>query len=259
MSKICFRIDGIIRKIAVRKALIMKKLPIGTFINMATIVVGSLIGLLFQQIFPEDIRDITFLAVGLGTLIIGLKMSLKVPDEYLPIFIISLVLGGIIGELIGVEDFLDNSELWMRANFKFGQQRFSEGLMTAVVLFCASSITIIGAIEEGIQGKRELLIVKAALDGVTSIALASTFGMSILLSIFPMLIIQGGLTILASQVKTLFTKNTLAVLSGVGGLLIVAVSVKMLELGNFRVANLLPSLLVVIFLTWLQRKFKFKF
>ncbi len=237
----------------------MSKLPIGTFINMATIVVGSLIGLLFQQIFPENIRDITFLAVGLGVLVIGLQMSLKVPDEYLPIFIISLVLGGIIGELIGMEDFLDNAELWMRANFKFGQQRFSEGLITAVVLFCASSITIIGAIEEGIQGKRELLIVKAALDGVTSIALASTYGMSILLSIFPMLIIQGGLTILASQVKTLFTKNTLAVLSGVGGLLIVAVSVKMLELGNFRVANLLPSLVVVVFLTWLQRKFKFKF
>jgi uncharacterized membrane protein YqgA involved in biofilm formation len=237
----------------------MSKLPVGTFINMATIVLGSLIGLLFQQIFPENIRDITFLAVGLGVLVIGLQMSLKVPDEYLPIFIISLVLGGIIGELIGVEDFLDNCELWMRANFKFGQQRFSEGLMTAVVLFCASSITIIGAIEEGIQGKRELLIVKAALDGVTSIALASTYGMSILLSIFPMLIIQGGLTLLASQVKTLFTKNTLAVLSGVGGLLIVAVSVKMLELGNFRVANLLPSLVVVVLLTWLQRKFKFKF
>lgn len=237
----------------------MSKLPVGTFINMATIVLGSLIGLLFQQIFPENIRDITFLAVGLGVLVIGLQMSLKVPDEYLPIFIISLVLGGIIGELIGVEDFLDNCELWMRANFKFGQQRFSEGLMTAVVLFCASSITIIGAIEEGIQGKRELLIVKAALDGVTSIALASTYGMSILLSVFPMLIIQGGLTILASQVKTIFTKNTLAVLSGVGGLLIVAVSVKMLELGNFRVANLLPSLVVVVLLTWLQRKFKFKF
>ncbi len=237
----------------------MSKLPVGTFINMATIIVGSLIGLLFQQIFPENIRDITFLAVGLGVLVIGLQMSLKVPDEYLPIFIISLVLGGILGELIGVEDFLDDCELWMRANFKFGQQRFSEGLMTAVVLFCASSITIIGAIEEGIQGKRELLIVKAALDGVTSIALASTYGMSILLSVFPMLIIQGGLTILASQVKSLFTKNTLAVLSGVGGLLIVAVSVKMLELGNFRVANLLPSLLVVVLLTWLQRKFKFKF
>jgi len=237
----------------------MSKLPIGTFINMATIVVGSLIGLLFKQIFPENIQDITFLAVGLGVLVIGLQMCLKVPDEYLPIFIISLVLGGIIGELIGVEDFLDNCELWMRANFKSNQQRFSEGLITAVVLFCASSITIIGAIEEGIQGKRELLIVKSALDGVTSIALASIYGTSILLSIFPMLIIQGGLTVLASQVKTLFTKNILAVLSGVGGLLIVAVSVKMLELGNFRVANLLPSLVVVVFLTWVQRKFKFKF
>jgi len=236
----------------------MSRLPIGTFINMAAIVVGSLIGLLFQQIFPENIKLTAYTAVGLGVLVIGLKMSLKVPEEYLPIFIISLVLGGIIGELIGLEGFLDDCELWMRSNFKFGQTRFSEGLISAVVLFCASSITIIGAIEEGIQGKRELLIVKSALDGVTAIVLASTYGMSILLSIFPMLIIQGGLTILANQSKTVFTKNTLAVLSGVGGLLIVAVSVKMLELGNFRVANLLPSLVVVVFLTWLQRKFKFK-
>ena len=237
----------------------MSKLPVGTFINVATIILGSLIGLLFKQIFPEDIELITYTAVGLGVLVIGLKMSLKVPEEYLPIFIISLVLGGIIGELIGIEDFLDNCELWMRANFKSNQTRFSDGLITAVVLFSASSLTIIGAIEEGIQGKRELLIVKSALDGVTSIALASVYGTSILLSIFPILIIQGGLTILASQVKTVFTKNALALLSGVGGLLIVAVSIKMLELGNFRVANLLPSLVVVVLLTWIQRKFKFKF
>lgn len=237
----------------------MSKLPIGTFINMAAIIVGSLIGLLLQQIFPENIQDITFQAVGLGVLIIGLQMSLKVPDEYLLIFIISLVLGGIMGELIGIEDFLDDCEMWMKATFEFGQRRFSDGLMTAFVLFCASSITIIGAIEEGIQGKRELLIVKSALDGVTAIALASTYGMGILLSVIPMLIIQGGLTVLASQVKSLFTKNTLALLSGVGGLLIVAVSIKILELSNFRVANLLPSIFVVIFLTWLQRKVKFKF
>lgn len=238
----------------------MSRLPIGTFINIASIILGCLIGLGIQQLLSDNIKDITFLAVGLGMFIIGLQMSLKVPDEYRLMFIISLILGGILGELIGIEDILDNSEMWMKSNFQFGQQRFSEGLMTAFVLFAASPITIIGAIEEGMQGKRELLIVKSALDGVASIAFASTYGMGgILLAIIPLLIIQGGFTLIAGRAKHLFNKATLALLSGVGGLLIVAVSIKLLELSNFRVANLLPALLVVPFLTWIQRKFKWKF
>lgn len=238
----------------------MSKLPIGTFINVAAIIIGCLIGLGIQQLLSDNIRDITFLAVGLGMFIIGLQMSLKVPDEYRLMFILSLVLGGIVGELMAIEEMLDNGEMWMKANFQFGQQRFSEGLMTAFVLFAASPLTIIGAIEEGMQGKRELLFVKSALDGVASIAFASTYGMGgVLLAIIPLLIIQGGFTLLAGKIKHLFTKQTLALLSGVGGLLIVAVSIKLLELSNFRVANLLPSLVVAVFLTWVQRKMKWKF
>jgi len=236
----------------------MSKLPIGTFVNMLAVVVGSLIGLMLQEIFPDNIKDITFLAVGLGVLIIGIQMSLKVPDEYLVIFIFSLILGGIIGELIGVEAFLDSTQSWIKGNFKLGEKRFSEGLITAFVLFCASSITVIGAIEEGMQGKRELLIVKSLFDGVTSIALASTYGIGVLVSIVPMLFIQGGLTLLAGKAKPLFIKSTLALLSGVGGVLLVAISIKILELGNFRMANLLPALPMVILLNWAQRKVKFK-
>ena len=236
----------------------MSKLPVGTFVNMATVVVGSLIGLMLQQVFPDNIKAITFLAVGLGVLIIGIQMSLKVPDDYLLVFIFSLIIGGILGELIGVEDFLDRCAAWIKDNFKLGQKRFSEGLITAFILFCASSITIVGAIEEGMQGKRELLLIKSALDGVTSIALASTYGVGVLFSILPMLVIQGGLTLLAGKVKPLFTKSTIALLSGVGGVLIVAISIKILELGDFRVANLLPALVVVVLLTWLHRKLKLK-
>lgn len=236
----------------------MSKLPVGTFVNMTTIIIGSLIGVMLQQVFPENIQNTTLMAVGLGVLIIGIQMSLKVPDEYLVVFIFSLILGGVIGEIISVVSFLDSCELWIKNNFQLGQKRFSEGLITAFVLFCASSITVVGAIEEGIQGKRELLLVKSALDGVTAIALASSYGIGVLFSIFPMLLIQGGLTLLASKAKPLFTKNTIALLSGVGGVMIVAISIKILGLNDFRVANLLPSLLVVVLLDWGYRRLKLK-
>lgn len=228
----------------------MSKLPIGTFVNMTTIVIGSLIGLMLREVFPENIKDITFIAVGLSILIIGIRMSIKVPEEYLLIFIFSLVIGGILGEFLGIEGFLDGCESWINNNFRLGKVRFSEGLITAFVLFCTSSLTIVGAIEEGMQGKRELLLVKSALDGVTAIALASSYGVGVLVSIVPMLIIQGGLTMLAVKAKPLFNKSAIALLSGVGGVLIVAVSIKILELGDFRVANLLPSLVVVVLLYW---------
>jgi len=236
----------------------MSKLPIGTFVNMTTVIIGSLIGLMFQQVFPENIQNTTQLAVGLGVLIIGIQMSLKVPDEFVVVFIFSLILGGIVGELIGVDSFLDTCENWIKNNFQLGQPRFSEGLITAFVLFCASSITVVGAIEEGMQGKRDLLLVKSALDGVTAIALASSSGIGVLFSIFPMLIIQGGITLLAVKAKPLFTKNTIALLSGVGGVLIVAISIKILELGDFRVANLLPSLLIVVLIDWGYRRLKLR-
>lgn len=236
----------------------MSKLPIGTFANMTTIVVGSLIGLMLREVFPENIQHITLLAVGLSILIIGIRMSIKVPEEFLLIFIFSLIIGGILGEFIGVEAFLDGCEEWINNNFRIGKMRFTEGLITAFVLFCASSLTIVGAIEEGMQGKRELLLVKSALDGVTAIALASSYGVGVLFSIIPMLIIQGGLTMLAVNAKHLFNKSAIALLSGVGGVLIVAISFRILELGDFRVANLLPSLVVVIFLFWAYGKLGFK-
>lgn len=237
----------------------MSKLPIGTFVNMAAIIIGSLIGGMLQQVFPENIQNTTSLAVGLGVLIIGIRMSLKVPDEYLLVFIFSLMLGGIIGELIAVESFLDGCQSWIEGNFQLRKSQSTEGLITAFILFCASSLTIVGAIEEGMQGKRQLLMVKSALDGITSIALASSYGLAILLSVIPMLIIQGGLTLLAGKVKSLFNTNIIAVVSAVGGALIVAVSFKILGLGDFRMANLLPSLLVVVFLTWIHRLLKLKF
>lgn len=237
----------------------MKKLPIGTFVNMASIVVGTLLGLLVQQVFPENVQTITLLAVGLGILLIGLKMALKLPDELWIVFILSLILGGVFGELLGVKTFLDQCELLIRENFSIGQRkRFSEGLMAAFILFCASPITIIGAIEEGMQSKRDLLFVKSLLDGVTSIALASAYGIGVLFSIIPLLLIQGGFTQISGSAKSLFTKSILAQISAVGGVLLIALSLKIMEIKDIPVGNLLPALVFVVLLTLIFNKVSIK-
>jgi len=237
----------------------MSKLPIGTFINMTTVFIGSLIGLMLREVFPESLQIITFQAVGLGILIIGIQMALKLKDEMLIIFIFSLIVGGIIGESLDIKDFLESCADWSKNNLRIGQQRFTDGLIAAFILFCASPMTIVGAIEEGFNHKRELLLVKAAFDGIIAIAFASTYGgVGVTVVIIPMLIVQGGLTLLAGNAKKLFTKDMIAQISAVGGVLLIALAIKILGLGEFKVANLLPSLFVVVLLTWLFSRLKIK-
>lgn len=227
----------------------MKNLPIGTFINMLTVVVGSLIGIFLKEFFPPNIEAIIFQAIGLGTLVIGISMSLKVPDGYFLIFIFSLILGGVIGELIGLQSILFGLGDSVKATFHISEKGFTDGLITAFLLFCIGSMTIIGAIEEGIENKRELLMIKSTLDGITSIALAASFGIGVLFSILPMLIFQGGITILAKKMERFFTETLIAQLSALGGVLIIAIGINMLQLGKINIENLLPGLFVIAVLT----------
>lgn len=233
-----------------------KRLPIGTFINMVTIIIGSLIGLGLQQTFPPDIKVIIFQALGLATLLIGIQMSLKMPDGYLLLIIFSLIIGGIIGELLHLDLQLQALGGWLKNTLNIGDEQFTEGLITASLLYCVGSMVIVGAIEEGISGNRELLMVKSTLDGVSSIAFASTYGIGVLFSIFPMLLIQGGMTVLANRMKAFFTPTIIAQLSSVGGLLILGIGIQLLNLGDINIENLLPSLLTVVGFTWIYDRWK---
>lgn len=231
------------------------KLPIGTFINMATVSLGSLLGLYLQNAFPANIQAIIFQAIGLATLLIGMQMSFKLPDGYLLILIFSLILGGIFGEVIHLDAVLENLSENLKNSLNINGENFTEGLITAFLLFCIGSMTIVGAIEEGISGKRELLLVKSLLDGVTSIAFASTYGIGVLFSIFPMLIFQGGMTLLAVQVKSIFKDKIIAIISAVGGVLIIGIGINLLKIGEINIENLLPSLLLAILFSIMYEKF----
>jgi len=231
-------------------------LPKATFVNMLTVTIGSLIGLWLKQFFSEDIQVIVFQAVGLGTLLIGIKMALRLPEGYLLVFMFSLIIGAVIGQMIRVDlifnDLSDSLKHWIGNS----DAQFSEGLITAFLLFCVGSMTIVGALEEGLQNKRELLYVKSLLDGFSSIALASTYGIGVWFSIVPMLIFQGGLTILASELKHIFSQNVQDSLSSVGGMLIIGISILLLDLGKIHLENMLPSLLIICIMAYYFEKIK---
>ncbi|MEM8525187.1 MAG: DUF554 domain-containing protein [Bacteroidota bacterium] len=232
------------------------KLPIATFINVVTVTIGSFLGLWLQQLLSPEMQRIIFQAIGLGTLIIGMKMAWKIPDGYTIIFIMSLILGGVMGELLGVQTFLNNLSDQLKTLLDIGEAQFTEGLVTAFLLFCVGSMVIIGAIEEGVKGDRELLLIKSILDGVSSIALASAYGIGVWFSIFPMLIFQGGLTMIAGKIAPFFTDNIVYQISAVGGVLIIGISIRLLNLGEINIENLLPGILVVVLMTWGYDYFK---
>ncbi|RME96094.1 MAG: DUF554 domain-containing protein [Bacteroidetes bacterium] len=229
------------------------RLPWGTLVNMLTVSIGSLIGLHLQKVFPPNIEAIVFQAIGLGTLVLGIIMSLKVPEGYLLNFIFSLILGGIIGELLGLQTALQSLGDSLQASLGLSGGQFTEGLVTAFILFCIGSMTLVGAIEEGLKGKRDLLYIKSTLDGISSIAFASTYGIGVWFSIFPMLILQGGVTLLARSLQHFFTETMIAQLSAVGGALIIGIGINLLKIGQINIENLLPALVVTVSLTWGQQ------
>lgn len=225
---------------------------------MIAVIIGSLIGVALQQVFPEGVQDIVFQAIGLGTILIGIKMMLKLPEGYLLLFMFSLILGGIFGELVHLDIVLNGLSDTLKEALGVTEAGFTEGLITAFLLFCVGSMTIIGSLEEGINGDRELVYIKSLLDGFSSIALASTFGIGVLFSIIPMFIIQGGLTLFAGKLKPLLTDAIVNSLSAVGGALIIGISIVLLKLGDIKLYNLLPALVVIPVLVLIYQRFKGK-
>ena len=219
------------------------KLPLGTFVNMATVVIGGIIGLSISKTFSPELELIISQAIGLGVLVLGFQMTLKLPESYLLVFILSLILGGVTGELIHLDRLLYNSAELLKTLFSSTDNSFAEGMTTAFILFCIGSLTILGALEEGLQGKRNLLFVKSGLDGISAIIFAAKFGVGVIFSIFPMLIFQGGITLIAAFLKNGIKEIRLKLISAVGGALIIAIGLNVLEISSINIENLLPALI----------------
>lgn len=228
-------------------------IPIGTLVNTLAVIAGSSVGLLLQSRFPPKIRAISFQGIGLCTLLIGMQMALKVENILLLIF--SILIGGGIGEWLKLHDrFILLGDL-IKARIKVGNERFTEGLITAFLLFCVGSLTIVGALEEGLNNDPSLIYTKSMLDGFSSMVLASAYGIGVLFAAVPLLLFQSSITLSAEWLQPYLSELVIAQMSATGGVIILGLGINLLEIKSLRITNMLPALLIVVLLTLLVNRF----
>jgi len=217
---------------------------IGTLVNTGAVVIGGAIGLAAGTRLPERMKTILMQALGLSVLAIGLRMALEAQHALLAIA--CLLLGGITGELLRIEQRLDGLAETLRQLLRADSSRFVEGFVTATLLYLTGAMTIVGSIRDGTVGDPGILLLKALLDGVASVALASSLGVGVIFSALPVLVVQGGITLLAGQLAFLSQPAVLDAVNATGGLLILGIGINLLEIGRIRVGNLLPAVLYAI-------------
>ncbi len=220
----------------------------GTIVNVASICAGALIGRYAGRLIPARIRQTVMSGLGLTVLLIGLQLALQSRQ---PMIVIgSLIVGGIIGELLQIEARLESFGNWLQGRFA-GAGNVAEGFVAASLLYCVGAMAIMGSLQDGFSGTPTILYAKAALDGVASIALASTLGIGVLFSALPVAMYQGSITVAAESAKSILTETVILEMNAVGGLLIVAIGLDLIGIKRLPVGNMLPSVFVAVGLVWL--------
>ena len=226
---------------------------IGTLVNTAAIIAGSSIGLVFKKNLPEKYHHIYFQAVGLFTLLLGVKMALPVASPLL--VVLSLVLGGFTGLKLQLSARAEQLGNYIKTRTRSKNDRFTEGLITGFLLFCMGSMTIVGAMEEGFGQTSDLLLTKSVMDFFSAMMLAAGLGIGVLFSSVLLLLFQGGVTLLVSLAGTAVPETIISEISAVGGIILIGLSINLLKIKQIEIINLLPSLLFVALLVWLQMRF----
>jgi uncharacterized membrane protein YqgA involved in biofilm formation len=231
---------------------------VGTFVNTGAIIAGSLVGLIIHSRLSPKMTNIVFQGIGLVTMVIGISMSLH--TESLILVVVSIVSGSVIGQAVDIDKYLRRFSEYLRRKGKregkgagedsMAQSRFSEGFITASMLFCIGSMAILGAIEDGMGKTPELLFTKSIMDGISAIALASSFGICILFSSIPVLIYQGGLTLFAAFIMRYMSENMTENMTGVGGVLLIGLAINILKIKEINITNMLPALAIVVILSY---------
>jgi len=220
---------------------------VGTLINIATVAVGGGLGTLIGGRLPERLRDTVMHGIGLVTLTLGVHMTLD--TQNILIVMGSVLVGALLGEWWRIDVGLERVSEWLRERVakrlpESSMGRFTEGFITASLVFCIGPVTVLGAIQDGLTGDYQLLAVKSLLDGFSALAFASSMGIGVVFSILTLLIYQGGLSLLAGLAQNLMTDAMIAEMSATGGVLILALGLILLDLKQIRVANLLPALVI---------------
>lgn len=224
---------------------------LGNLVNAAAIVAGSLLGLLAHRGLKENYKTIVMQAIGLSVLFIGAATAIKGlldPESEAILFIISLVIGGVIGEWAGLEKGLDKLGLFLQNKISpaqnEGEGTIAQGFVTASLIFCVGTMAIIGSLESGLQGNHNMLFAKAVLDGVTAMILTSTMGLGVLFSAIMVFAYQGAIVLFAGCLEPFLTVHVIREISIIGGILIAGIGLGMMEIKKIKTLNLLPAVLI---------------
>ena len=240
----------------------------GVVLNVITILVGTAIGLAFGKAITDRFRTVAFTGIGLSTFVIGATMSIGglgkmgstgMGDYASLVFIGSLILGSLVGEALRIEYWLERFGGWLQdisykipflaptpksASDEPGEKGHTlvEGFVTASLLFCVGAMTILGSLQDGL-GDHQLLYVKSLLDGVAALFLSTTLGVGVGLSVIPILVVQGGISLSATTLQPFMNPGVISSITAVGGAMILAIGLDMLGIKRLPVGNLLPAIL----------------
>ncbi|MGB9791991.1 MAG: DUF554 domain-containing protein [Thermacetogeniaceae bacterium] len=229
---------------------------LGTVVNAVAVILGALFGNFLKGGFPEKFRVTVMQGVSLAVILIGLSMAIKTQSAL--VVVLSLVVGGVIGEALRIEDRLTGFGRKLEKRFGSSDDSFTKGFVTSSLVFCVGAMAIMGSIESGLTGKHTTLFVKSILDGVTSVVFASSMGIGVAFSAIPIFLYQGSITLAAAYVKSYLTAAVIREMTATGGLLILAIGLNMLtDRVRIKVGNLLPAIFVAILFAALFARFPF--
>lgn len=226
----------------------------GTLLNVAAILTGSILGLIFGARIPTKLKETIIAGMGIFIAALGIQMFLKTQN---PLIVLgALLMGTLLGEWWRIEDGIHKLGEFLEQKFSRGEEdgsnKFVRGFLTASLLFCVGPIAILGSIQDGLSGDYHLLAVKSVLDGFASIAFASTLGIGVAFSSLILLLYQGAISLMAAQLDALVTTSMMNELTATGGILLVAIGISnLLEIKKIRAGNMLPGLLIAPVIVWI--------
>lgn len=234
----------------------------GTWVNIALVLLGTGCGLLLRDRLSPKMQAMITQAVGLTTIFIGISMAQALSEakaggvEGVILALLALVFGGLLGEWWQIEARLIDLGNWLKAKFR-GGSRFTEGFVAASLLFCIGPMAILGSLNNGLLGDGTILVIKSTMDGLVSVALTGTYGIGVGFSVLPVLLYQGGLSLLASGLSQAIPDPTTApsilLVTGIGGIMILGLGINLLDVGKIHVASFLPALALGPLISWLAQ------
>ncbi len=227
---------------------------LGTLVNTGAVIVGGIAGTLLRSGIPDKYKKTVMQGIGLSVMFIGISGTIKealviidgnkLDRQFTMLMIFSLVIGGLIGEFLKIETRLENLGTWFQNRIPSKGGSFSNGFVTASLVYCVGAMAIVGSLEDGLSGNVSTLFAKSILDGVSAVIFGATMGIGVAFSALPVFIYQGAITLLAGFVKPWLSDVVISQMSLVGGILIFAIGVNLLEIKKINVGNLLPSIFI---------------